>query len=449
MKPTVYYKLVVFNLFLLIGYSNLGFTQVIDLQTNGPERWGRINPAAASNVQSLGIGNFTSPANSPKAVLHVNSILLPPSGTSQFTAGQLFRTDGSSAITNTWSMFTGASAATSTEKGAIFTGSFNNLTPNDFCMRASTTGAGGGDLVFYTQNNFERMRIKGSQGPQDGFIGVNRRFPLSMIHIDGAAPGPNPNSTFQAGWRIWMRVGVFSQWDSDGLFVGLKDEGVNRKDAVIAWSDDPGSSNGPDYLRFIFTNNTGATVPDGGGPDGIEVGRWSPLKGYLGIGNFYNSLVSQDPAARLEILPDPQAVPTKPTFRLTQVQQDPLLPANTGIFTDMYTSPSGDLIILPRDNPQINSATLINKNRFVGINTGAPGNTVEINSNLVNATAGPGGTGNSGLRFTDLNTSSATIANPGTGVLSVDANGDVIYVPGGTSSTTNANNGLSLSGTDV
>lgn len=55
-----------------------------------------------------------------------------------------------------------------------------------------------------------------------------------------------------------------------------------------------------------------------------------------------------------------------------------------------------------------------------------PGNTLEINSFAT--TIGPT---NTGLRFTDLNSTAGTIANPGNGVLTVDALGDVIYVPEG------------------
>jgi len=59
-----------------------------------------------------------------------------------------------------------------------------------------------------------------------------------------------------------------------------------------------------------------------------------------------------------------------------------------------------------------------------------PQNTVHINSTAPDdQTVG----GSSGLRFEDLTSNSPTLAaNPGLGVLSVDANGDVIYVPGGT-----------------
>lgn len=69
----------------------------------------------------------------------------------------------------------------------------------------------------------------------------------------------------------------------------------------------------------------------------------------------------------------------------------------------------------------------------------AVGNRLEINS-IVSATPtiedgvanGGGGTGFSGLRFRDLTSSSTPYTNnPGLGVLSVDGNGDVIYVPVG------------------
>jgi hypothetical protein len=53
-----------------------------------------------------------------------------------------------------------------------------------------------------------------------------------------------------------------------------------------------------------------------------------------------------------------------------------------------------------------------------------PTATLEVNSWGATNVAG----GSSGLRFTNLNTTSPTIANPGQGVLSVDADGDVVYV---------------------
>jgi|CXWL01.1.fsa_nt_gi hypothetical protein len=41
--------------------------------------------------------------------------------------------------------------------------------------------------------------------------------------------------------------GILHTWDTDNFFIGLKDEGGNRKDAVIAFGDDP-----QDSLRFMY-----------------------------------------------------------------------------------------------------------------------------------------------------------------------------------------------------
>ena len=80
-------------------------------------------------------------------------------------------------------------------------------------------------------------------------------------------------------------------------------------------------------------------------------------------------------------------------------------------------------------------------NPYVGGDS--PSNTLEVNS--WGTTANPGGS--SGLRFTNLNTTSPDIANPGAGVLSVDANGDVIYVTStsGAGTVIGAHNGTSMS----
>lgn len=63
-------------------------------------------------------------------------------------------------------------------------------------------------------------------------------------------------------------------------------------------------------------------------------------------------------------------------------------------------------------------------NEYVGASDN-PTSTLEVNSWAGTAVAG----GSSGLRFTNLNTTSPTTPNTGLGVLSVDLDGDVIYVP--------------------
>lgn len=94
---------------------------------------------------------------------------------------------------------------------------------------------------------------------------------------------------------------------------------------------------------------------------------------------------------------------------------------------------------------------------LIGVNTGIGGDpttnpyfgnienptqTLEVNSPATTASA----TG-SGLRFTDLNANVTPLStNPGTGVLAVDANGDVIYVKNSATGVANAENGCSVNG---
>jgi len=100
-----------------------------------------------------------------------------------------------------------------------------------------------------------------------GNVGIGTNNPLSMLHIGDGLPIPP-----KGGYRRWMVRGTQVSWDSDNVFFGLKDEGQNRKDAVIAWGDDANS----DVFRFIFTADAG---PD----NGQEIMRLQP-NGNVGIG---------------------------------------------------------------------------------------------------------------------------------------------------------------------
>lgn len=82
----------------------------------------------------------------------------------------------------------------------------------------------------------------------NGNVGIQTTSPTTKLQI---------GSTGSGTYRTWMNFGTLYGTDSDGMYVGLKDEGTNRKDAIIAWGDDPGSEN----LRFLF-NATGLTTSD-------------------------------------------------------------------------------------------------------------------------------------------------------------------------------------------
>jgi len=328
-------------------------------------------------------------------------------------------------------------------------------------------------------NSFERMRITAIENPTTltgGGYGIYNPAglpvdrtrvaisaaptqpitrPLSLLHLgfNTGLASATPGTT--DGWRPWMDIGTFTTNGTDNIYLGLKQEGTStdQSDAVINWGDNQSNSsptpfppNGPDNLRFIFTaTQTGAGgTPPATGNDGLEVARMAP-NGNMGIGNFYNNpfaTFTRTPANRLEILSDKTSVNANgnPQLRLTNFQQDPANLTTTGKYAELHETANGDLGILVYDNTisSTNTTDQFFSEKFVGINTNTPGNTLEINSQYATfitpngqpappASAAP--TGWAGLRFTDLTSISAPQVNPGKGVLAVDANGDVIYVP--------------------
>jgi hypothetical protein len=138
-------------------------------------------------------------------------------------------------------------------------------------------------------NNITRMSV--SHNPSNP---VTR--PLSLVHL-----GYNTSLLSTDGWRLWMDVGTFTSNGSDNMYVGLKDEGPDRQDAVINWGDNQGimdTIDGPDNLRFIFTSTTTGFNPGdsvAASLNGLEVARMEPNLastlpssnfGMMGIGDF-------------------------------------------------------------------------------------------------------------------------------------------------------------------
>ena len=95
----------------------------------------------------------------------------------------------------------------------------------------------------------------------DGDTATVGRLGARHVDVNAGAVG--------AGNRDWMNNGVRVGGTGDNAYFGLKVEGANQADAVVAWGDDAG-----DDLRFIFT-------PAGGG----EAERMRVLSsGQVGIG---------------------------------------------------------------------------------------------------------------------------------------------------------------------
>ena len=188
--------------------------------------------------------------------------------------------------------------------------------------------------------------------------------PLALLHL-GYNTGSVLNPTTTDGWRSWMDVGMFIGQSSDNVYLGLKNESTT----ILGDRYDAVLSWGDNQI------NSG--LPPNNGPDNFRFIFTSSTTGSAG---------GTGPAIGQDGLEGIRLTPT----------------SSNGVYTGIGGSPS------------VNPYT-------TGTNAG---NTLEINS--WGATNVPGGS--SGLRFTNLNTTSPTTPNPGYGVLAVNTNGDVIYV---------------------
>jgi hypothetical protein len=190
-------------------------------------------------------------------------------------------------------------------------------------------------------------------------------------------------------------------------------------------------------------------------------GATSPFYVGIGLANPYSALQVNSGTGDNHIVASGNAPSVRfqlPSSYLAGDQATPGTPyAKIGLATQVnhfsQGSISGDLIL----QTMTNSNSIIFSNKFttsgntngveqmrlnslgnLGIGTASPNNRVEITH---------GTSGNSGLRFTNLTSANAPIANPGGNkVLSVNASGDVVLVQDQNTPYT-ANQGVTLSGT--
>jgi hypothetical protein len=210
--------------------------------------------------------------------------------------------------------------------------------------------------------------------------------PLTLMHLGYNAGQLSTTVGSTDGWRRWMDVGTFTSSGSDAMYVGLKQETSPIGDRWDA--------------VINWSDNEPQTLPPGSGPDNL---RFIFTSTQSGTGT---------------------TAPANGADGVEGMRMTPVVSPNNQ--SHIFTGVGGD--------PTVNAYT----------NGIYPNNTLEVNSYGSATTPG----GSSGLRFTDLNSSTPTVPNPGQGVLSVDANGDVIYVPGGgtpsTGTVNNAQNGTSI-----
>lgn len=195
--------------------------------------------------------------------------------------------------------------------------------------------------------NGERLRVSSINAPGvPNPLGLNANTTRVAISYDGSNPITQPRSLLHLGyntgtllgpggaadgWRNWMEIGAFTSNGTDNMYIGLKNEGTDRMDAVVNWGDNQVaglSPNGPDHLRFIFTSTTTALPPGQGNPvsqsnNGLETGRFYPgydttftynyqnpafntaptkYYGRFGVGDFTTSGVNEEPTHKLDVV---------------------------------------------------------------------------------------------------------------------------------------------------
>jgi hypothetical protein len=272
--------------------------------------------------------------------------------------------------------------------------------------------------------------------------------PLSLLHL-----GYNsPISGIAAGHRSWQDIGTMYMAETDNFYVGLRQKNSvdpkgrissvlatpnDAQDAVISWGDNY-TNNGPapdNNLTFIFHAPLNPAFGYAGSDYGREVMRING-DGNVGIGPvFYDNAKMQNMLHINNDLTNPAYVQISNQTATGQTANDGfhLGITSTGI-AELKQKENLDMRFFTNDIQQ----AVIKNTGLIGFNTNTPNNELEITSRATT----PYGLSGSGLRFTNMTAANTPIVNPGLGVLSVDANGDVIYVPGG--GIANANNGISV-----
>ena len=155
--------------------------------------------------------------------------------------------------------------------------------------------------------------------PALGFIGISPNYnfwddgpgPFSRLHL---AEGSGDN-TQSIGYRPWMRNGISFTGNADQMYIGQKytyddptDPGSSElndyTDAIIQWSDNPGTWLS-DRMRFIFTSEYNGAVATGNSSlEGLEAMQLFPREGgtevFVGIGDWFGQ--SASPEERLDVL---------------------------------------------------------------------------------------------------------------------------------------------------
>ena len=230
-----------------------------------------------------------------------------------------------------------------------------------------------------------------------------------------AGPGPNDNIQSTAGVINMGNTGTFANLNLSIGSTFLGPFSAARARLFVNGRTGMNITNPLSTLGINGNQSIGASFGSLNAPSNGFI-----VEGFTGIG-------TSNPVRQLEVY-TPAITPQMRVTRFLGTH-----------FTDVNVNNNGDYCLLATNTTLTGNL----QQRFVGIQTNTPGNTLEINSQAATTAQSF-----AGLRFTDLNSTSPTLLNPSNKVLSVDANGDVVLVPdgpggGGGATNVTAQNGLS------
>ncbi len=204
-----------------------------------------------------------------------------------------------------------------------------------------------------------------------GNVGIGVSSPSAKLDVLGDVA--INRTEISGGYRSWMVDGVrVGAGGSDNAYFGMKDEGTNNADAVIAWGDDAG-----DHLRFIKVNS-------GGPADGEEFVRITD------VGNVGITVTS--PIAKLDIFENSsqRALNVSKTFNGLANSECAFIGgtdagfSNTGIYVvqkdNLSLSSSGTNILNVVTNST--SQLVVKGSGDVGINTINPTEKLEVQGSV-------------------------------------------------------------------
>ncbi len=388
-----------------VGWNAVGGANPLEFRTNNTNRGG-----IAGNTGFWGIGNTNT--FTPQDLLHID--------------------DGFASFARFTNNNTGAGAGDGFRVGLLG-------------LTAALIQQENASMLFAT-NNTPRMTILGP----NGFVGINTGAPAFRLDVNGDINTPN---IANQGYRIGGIVIIQKPGPQNtivGEGAGGATPGAGQNNTYIGFQS--GFNTNPLSLQNTFAGvRAGFTNQSSGGTfSGFESGQFNTSGDFNtfygfrsgrnntnGTGNSFfggNSGLGNI-SGNNNVFIGGSAGITNTTGNLNTT-----IGTGSNVFSGNLTNATaiGSGSVVRFSNNMILGDNTVNVGIGLSGNALGPQDKLEINSNV---------SGVSGLQFRQLTSANIPVANPGTGVLAVNAAGKVIYVTGGgTGTVNNAQNGTSLVG---